>query len=67
MLETPWPIPLRGAAFYEDEYVKLDGEWKIKSTGYRRTYEEIQPRKEVTGLKLTASWWSTDGRSEIDV
>ncbi len=67
VIETQWQITIRGAAFYEDEYVKLDGEWKIKSTGYRRTYEEIQPRKEMTGLKLTASWWSTDGRSEIDV
>ncbi|MEH6551192.1 MAG: nuclear transport factor 2 family protein [Pseudomonadales bacterium] len=31
---------LQGAAFYEDEYVKTDGNWKITSTGYVRTYEE---------------------------
>ena len=67
VIETQWQITIRGAAFYEDEYEKVDGEWKIKSTGYRRTYEEIQPRKEMPGLKLTASWWTTDGRSEIDV
>ncbi len=67
VIETQWQVTIRGAAFYEDEYEKVDGEWKIKSTGYRRTYEEIQPRKEMPGLKLTASWWTTDGRSEIDV
>jgi hypothetical protein len=32
---------LNGAAFYHDEYVKVDGEWKIRSTGYERLYEEI--------------------------
>lgn len=31
---------LRGAAFYHDEYVKEDV-WKIKHTGYIRTFEEI--------------------------
>jgi hypothetical protein len=30
---------LRGAGFYHDEYVKINGEWKIKHTGYTRTYE----------------------------
>ena len=35
---------LRGAAFYHDEYVRIDGEWKIRSTGYERTFEEIELR-----------------------
>ncbi len=35
---------LRGAAFYHDEYVRIDGEWKIRSTGYERTFEEIEQR-----------------------
>jgi hypothetical protein len=34
-----------GRAFYRDEYVKVGGEWKIKHTGYKRTYEQMQPRK----------------------
>ncbi len=43
---------LRGAGFYHDEYVKINGEWKIKSTGYIRTYEEIEKRTEnITVLK----------------
>ena len=54
------------AAFYEDEYVKQDGSWKIRSTGYKRTYEEIQSRKDVPGLRLTASWFESEGRSELD-
>ena len=66
VIDTRFEITIRGAAFYEDEYVKLDGEWKIRHTGYRRTYEEMQPRKEVPGLKLTASWWASGGRSELD-
>lgn len=31
---------LHGAAHYQDEYVKIDGEWKIKSTGYKRIMED---------------------------
>ena len=33
---------LRGAGFYSDKYVKVDGEWKIHHTGYVRTFEEVQ-------------------------
>jgi len=65
VIDTKWQITIRGAAFYTDEYLKQDGVWRIKHTGYRRTYEEIQPRKDVPGLKLTASWWATDGQSEL--
>lgn len=42
---TKQNMMLWGAAFYEDEYVKVDDRWKIKSTGYHRTFEEIQPRE----------------------
>jgi hypothetical protein len=62
-----WDLTLRGAAFYTDEYRKVDGDWKIARTGYKRTYEEIQPRADTPGLKLTASWWTTDGVSAINV
>jgi hypothetical protein len=30
---------LEGAAFYHDEYRKIDGHWFISKTGYERTYE----------------------------
>jgi hypothetical protein len=44
---------LRGAAFYRDEYVKRGGEWKIASTGYERTFEEVQDRSEMPSLRIT--------------
>jgi hypothetical protein len=36
-------VRVRGAAFYTDEYVKVDGQWRIARTGYERTYEEFLP------------------------
>ncbi len=48
-------ITLRGAAFYRDEYVKVNGKWRIKSTGYNRTYEEVENRADTPSLKITAN------------
>ncbi len=53
VIDLDFQITLRGAAFYRDEYQKVDGQWKIKHTGYERTFEEVQSRKEVSGLTLT--------------
>ncbi|MCH2170629.1 nuclear transport factor 2 family protein [Myxococcota bacterium] len=47
---------LRGAAFYHDEYVKVDGEWKIQSTGYERTFEEHQSLDDCPTLELKSRW-----------
>ncbi len=66
VIETRWQITIRGAAFYTDDYVRHDGRWRIRHTGYKRSYEEIQSRVGVPGLRLTASWWGTDGRSELE-
>jgi len=49
---------LHGAAFYEDEYVKVNGEWKIKSTGYDRTFEEFWQRGDIPSLKVTANMFA---------
>ena len=65
VIETRAGITIRGAAFYTDEYVKVDGAWRIRFTGYKRTYEEIESRRDRPGLRLTASWFETDGRSEM--
>lgn len=46
-------IALRGAAFYRDEYVKVDGEWRIKHTGYTRTFEEIELRQGNDRVQIT--------------
>jgi hypothetical protein len=56
-------MTVRGASYYDDRYAKVDGVWRIAHTGYKRVYEEIEPRREE--LTLTASWWGTDGRSRL--
>lgn len=66
VVETAMQFTVRGAAWYEDRYVKgVDGAWRIRHTGYKRTYEEIQSRADVPGLALTADWWATGGRSKL--
>jgi len=45
----------RMAGFYHDEYARQKGEWKIKSTGFTRIFEEIWDRDESRSLKLIAS------------
>jgi hypothetical protein len=57
-------VQVRGAAFYSDEYRKVDGQWRISRTGYKRTFEEVEPL-DRPGRRLTASWWGTDGQSEL--
>jgi hypothetical protein len=51
---------LRGAAFYYDDYVKTDEGWRIKSTGYRRIFEEMHPRKSIEGLALVSDWFTDE-------
>ena len=45
---------LRLCAFYHDEYIKAGAQWLIKSTGYRRVFEEVWERKDSPSLKLVA-------------
>lgn len=71
VLDSELDILIFGAAFYEDRYrfeETGDGRrWRISHTGYRRTFEAMVPTGEVPGLRLTASWWATDGRSTLPV
>jgi bile-acid 7alpha-dehydratase len=39
--------------FYEDQYVKENDQWKIKSTGYTNVFEETWNRPDIQSLKLT--------------
>ena len=55
VIDTDRNTMLRGAAFYRDEYVREDGAWKLRATGYRRTFEEVLDRSELPSLKLTRS------------
>jgi predicted GH43/DUF377 family glycosyl hydrolase len=56
-------LAIRGASIYDDRYVRVDGQWLIKHTGYKRLYEEISPRGD--GTRTTAAWFGTDGRSSL--
>ncbi len=71
VLDSELDILIFGAAFYEDRFRCDDGagerRWRIAHTGYRRTFEAIVPTSELPGLRLTASWWATDGRSTLPV
>ena len=58
VIETQSNSVIRGAAFYHDEYVKLGGEWKIKSTGYQRLFEERFSRTDTPSWRLTANRWA---------
>jgi hypothetical protein len=42
---------LSGAGFYTDEYAKVGGHWLIRSTGYERTYEQVETRESVQHLR----------------
>ena len=65
VIHQDFGVTIHGASFYEDRYVQVDGEWKIASTGYKRTYEEIWPRGSVAGLRISADFWATGGRSDL--
>jgi hypothetical protein len=66
VIHQDFGVTIHGASFYEDRYVRTDdGIWLIQSTGYKRTYEEIHPRASIEGLKITADFWATDGRSKL--
>jgi len=50
----PGGTVLHGTGIYSDEYVKIDGAWRISLTGYERIFEDIQPRQ--AGSKLKTRW-----------
>ena len=58
VIETQSSSVVRGAAFYRDEYVKVGGQWKIRSTGYQRLFEERFSRSDTPSWRLTANRWA---------
>jgi hypothetical protein len=65
VIHQDFGVTIHGASFYEDRYVKEGDDWKIAVTGYKRTYEEIWPRASLKGLKISADFWATGGRSSL--
>ena len=60
VIDTRSQTSLRGAAIYRDEYVKVGGHWRLRSTGYRRIYEETESRADTPSLRLTANRWTRE-------
>ncbi len=54
-------LVVRGAAFYHDEYEKIDGRWRIKSTGYERTYEIVEKAGPMENLRTMFDGSSLSG------
>lgn len=65
-VDTEYDFYLTGAGFYEDRYVKENGRWLIAHTGYKRTFETMMPMS-TNKVGVTASWWTTDGQSILEV
>ena len=61
LIDTVGNWSMRGAAFYRDEYVKTDGKWRIKSTGYDRLFEEFWDRGDSPSSKLTQNMFASSG------
>ncbi len=56
VLITEQRLLLRGAAFYDDEYVRTEAGWRIARTGYTRSYESMETLPE--SWRLTANRWA---------
>lgn len=52
-------IMLEGAAFYTDEYRRVDGEWLISRTSYERLYEAEFSLDDLPSFALTADRFAT--------
>ncbi|MGZ4139469.1 MAG: nuclear transport factor 2 family protein [Actinomycetota bacterium] len=62
VIVTDGALEIRGAAFYDDRYVRTRDGWRFLHTGYRRVYEEMGPRRPEIGLTAT---WGEGCRSAI--
>lgn len=51
---------IRGGAFYHETYEKVDGDWKIKTIGYKRTFEERWDRSKHDDIKVTHNMHSIE-------
>ena len=53
LIETEINLSLGGMSVFNEEYVKQDGEWRIKSMHCYRVYEEMWNRNDIASLKLS--------------
>ena len=67
VIDASRDFALRGAAFYTDDYVKQGPNWRIARTAYKRSFEEVWTRSQPSPHRLTASWWETNGQSQLPI
>jgi hypothetical protein len=53
IIDTQANISLGGVSIFHEEYVKVNGTWKIRSMSCYRIYEEMWNRSDIASLKLT--------------
>jgi hypothetical protein len=59
VIATAHRVVIAGAAFYEDRYTRCeDGHWRIRHTGYQRTYEAMLSLDDLPSFRLTANRWA---------
>ena len=58
VIATRHRVVITGAAFYEDSYQRAGGVWRIRHTGYRRTYEATLSLADLPSFRLTANRWA---------
>jgi hypothetical protein len=59
VIATEYRVVIQGAAFYEDRYLRCDdGVWRIRHTGYVRTYEAMLSLDDLPSFQLTANRWA---------
>ena len=51
-VQLQYNLTIMGSALYEDEYRRVDGEWRIAKTGYQRLWEEHHPRGPEINLRV---------------
>ena len=54
LFNGPQQRGVREGAFYEDEYVKVQGRWLIRHTGYTYVFQEQWSRQDTPSLRVTA-------------
>ncbi|WP_460402512.1 nuclear transport factor 2 family protein [Actinophytocola sediminis] len=61
VIATRYRVVITGAAFYEDRYRReADGQWRIRHTGYQRTYEATMSLDDLPSFRLTANRWTQE-------
>lgn len=59
VIATEYRTVITGVAFYEDRYLRdADGRWRIRHTGYQRTYEAVLSLDDLPSFRLTANRWA---------